>query len=458
MPFLCGILALVLFGCLVGRMFRPLFAVLALSLLTVSPGAIWQSKYLHQYSADIAVACLILLVLWEYLNLSDREHYVWLLVAFAVAIPLSYTAVMFVPLALCVLFLADRAGTLPTGKSVAVARCAFLFLVTSVWSGLNYILFIRPNRSPVLVRFWQTAGGFPPAHFGVDTVRFYVEYFLAMGVYFYFPEQSASKDALRSVALSLPGYAQLVAIVIALLLAAVLIKMFRENHSYKCAALFFFVPFFTLMGLNGVGFYPASSRRLVLFMLPSVAVFTAASLEALWQAVFVPLFSRRLLSQRTKEWTLACATVACAIAVLVLGFHARGWDIDQTEDGGTESAFLYLKSQVQAERDTIYVHALDEEPSRLYSAILHWNDAPILYGHTGLPCCKRTDEARPKDSLKLAAYVDTDFDNLIRQRRQGNLWLVFSELKQYYDSVDESPNHNKPFVQTRLPERVESTI
>jgi hypothetical protein len=59
--------------------------------------------------------------------------------------------------------------------------------------------------------------------------------------------------------------------------------------------------------------------------------------------------------------------------------------MDESGDRGTESALRYLKSQVDAERDSIYLHAALDEPAQLYPRMLGWYDAPVLTGHRGSP-------------------------------------------------------------------------
>lgn len=420
-PLVFSVLALLLLARLAGRMFRPPFALLCISLMALSPLAIVFSKELKPYSADVAASCLILLALWEYLQHGDRRHFVWLLLAFGATLPLSYTAVVFVPLALCVVVWSGPADGSPTGRSLTLARSAILVATTSMISGLNYFFFIKPNTSPLLTGFWQ--GGYPPLKLGADTVHFFVEHYLAMGIYFYFPEHSAFKDALKSMVFSLPGYIQVIGSVTALMLIPISVKVLRRDRCYRWAAMFFFVPVLTLIALNWARTYPIGSRRLTLFMLPCIVIVTTAIVEGLWHAVFTPL-----LSPRAQKRILVCASATCVLGVLVLGCHAAGWSMDLNEHTDNESAFRYLQSQIQTDHDTLYVHASVEEPARLYFRMLHWDNAPVLYGHTGWPCCKRTAEARPQDPMQERAYVLKDFDNVIKTRRDGDLWLVFTEL------------------------------
>ncbi len=161
-------------------------------------------------------------------------------------------------------------------------------------------------------------------------------------------------------------------------------------------------------------------------MLPCVVIITTASVEALWRLMFVPL-----LSESTARRVLVGATVLCVARVLVRGYRAAGWDVDVTEDEDSESAFRYLKSQVEP-ADTIYVHASVEEAARLYFKMLHWDTAQVRYGTTGLPCCKRQPELRPQNSVSLRAYVANSFESTLMGRIPGTVWLVFTAREEHW--------------------------
>jgi len=423
-PFLFSVAALILIASLARKMFLAPFAVLCIALMAVSPSAILFSKELKQYSSDVFAACMILLVLWEYLHQPDRRRYFLLLLAFTVTLPLSYTTVIFVPLALWAVGLSEPKAQLHVDQRCRIVRCGALALLVSAIAGIDYCLFIKPNTSPLLRAFWDHA--FP--HFAQlrVLVRFYLGNCLAMGVYFYFPAQSSTKDTLRSLVLSLPAVIQFALGITVVLLTATLIVALRRGRTYRLATLFFVLPFLTLIALNMARLYPVGSRRLTLFMLPSVIIITTASIEALWTLVLVPR-----LPECTARRVLVMATVLCLLSVLVLGYRAAGWDVNWTEDEDTESAFRYLRSSVQA-ADTIYVHASVEEAARLYFKMLRWNTAQVRYGNTGLPCCKRQREVRPQDSVVLRAYVVRGFENAMTGRTPGSVWLVYTARAEHW--------------------------
>jgi hypothetical protein len=417
-PLAFSLLALWLLAALARRMLRPPFALICLSLLALSPPVIAFSKQLKQYSADVAMSALLLLVLWQYLHESSRRHYFWLLAAFAVALPLSYTAVVFVPLAICVLVFGGTAERPGLGVRTVAFRCSGLVLLTAIICCCIYFLFVRPNTSPRLQEFWTV--GYPPQGGWAATLDFVAKHFLATVVYFSLPLQSALNEALRPLLLSLPGYLKFAAIVVALLLLAVLIRAARRERSILWAILFFFVPLLTLIALNWARLYPVSSRRLTLFLVPCVAVVAAAVLQVVWQR----------LAGRASPWRpslLLYPLVAVATALPGLALQRAGWDQDESGDRGAESAVRYLRSEVDRATDMIYVHATLDEPVRLYLTMLGWNDAPSRTGRTGWPCCKRFAETRPADPAQERAYVTSELDNIIGKRPEGRLWIVFWE-------------------------------
>jgi len=422
-PLAFGILSLLLLAALAGRMLRPPFALVCLSLMVLSPVAIGFSKELKQYSADLAASTLILLALWEYLRDNDSKHYVWLLLALGLALPISYIAVVFVPLFLCVLVFGRPSGrSVPTRATIAL-RSVLLLLLAATIGSLNYLFFIRPNTSPLLRDFWS--GGFPPLSGTAATMDFLAKHFLATVVNFYFPLQSASKDALQTLFLSQPIYLKVIGALMGLALLIFLMRSARRNRFLLWAVLFFLIPLLTLMALNWTHLYPVSSRRLTLFLLPGVVVATAASLQVLWHTGIMRIMRR-------VEWRPAIGLVFYPLAAIVtgllaLGIQKAGWDLDESGDRGAESALRYLKSQANAERDVIFVHAALDEPAHLYLRILGWHDAPVLTGHTGLPCCKRIAERRPSDTQQERAYVLSDFDNVVGKMPEGRLWLMFWE-------------------------------
>lgn len=427
-PLTLSIASLVLMCVLAGKMFRAPFALLCVGLMAISPSAILFSKELKQYSGDVFATCIILLVLWNYWQQPDREHYAYLLCAFPIMLLLSYTSLVFVPLAVWIVGGLETQGPKDADFRRRVRRCGGLAFVISLIGGASYWLFIKPNTSQLLNAFWEH--GFPRLSSLGNAIHFYVENFVAMGIYFYFPAQSSTKDLLKSMVLSVPTVVQVAILAAALFLTAILVASIRKRRTHRLAAAFFFIPFSTLVVLNLGRVYPVGSRRLTLFMLPCVVVITAASAEAVWESVAVP----RMAESKVRHVLLG-VTVVLVASVLALGGLAAGGDLDWTQDEDTESAFRFIRSNVQA-ADTIYVHASVEEAARLYFKVLRWNTAEVRYGQTGFPCCKRRVEPRPKGEVEQCAYIISDFNRVMAGRLQGDLWLVFTARSEHWEYLN----------------------
>lgn len=432
-PLTFSILTLLAMAALARRVLRPTSAILCTALVALSPQAVANAKELKQYSAELAATALLLFLLWEYAEASDRRNYGLTCLGFVVFLPLSYTAVVFVPLAVVVLLICPPKEGFATRRREVLWRCSILLGVSLAVSGVDYAWFVRPNTSGLLVDFWQS--GFPPRHLNGEMVRYWIEHFVSIGCSFYFPAQSSFKDAIKAAVLSMPVYIQIAAVAALVISAAALMRSLQAERRYRLAALFCVFPLLTLSVLNLLRLYPVGSRRLTLFLFPCVALFTAAVAEALWNVFIVPR-----LPAAGREKTLRIVAVACAAAALFLGTHAFGRDSDWTEPEDTEAALQYLKKEVRWGRDIVYIHGSIEEPVRLYLRMLRWGDSPVYFGRTGFPCCKRTVEVRPARQDEVRRYVAADVDDALRGVRAERIWLVATARSEHwkYLGVDES--------------------
>jgi hypothetical protein len=437
LPIACGFVAVILLAVLAMRMLQPLFALVCTILLGFSPWAVIFAKELKEYSVGVFTTCLILLLVWEYIQHPDRRRYLALLVAFAVTLPLSYSAIFFVPLALLVIVLYPDSTAGVAGKRTTATRSVALAAISAVIAGLNYFVFVKPNSSTELKSFW--ANGFLYSYHGIGKVEYFVKHFAAMPVAFFFPPVSPFRHNLWSVK-GLPIYLQFFALAAILLVAGMTVFAVFRTRSHRWAVLFFLIPLLTLAGFNLAGFYPVSSRRLTLFIAPCVALSLAAVLEALWQSFLAPV-----LSKRSQQMVQLAASIACLIGVAALTAHAAAWDLDPNDDGGVESAVSYLKSDMRTHQDMLYVHSWAEEPARLYVRLFRWDDTAIRYGHTGLPCCKRVSEIRPLDPAQERAYVLDDFRQVTGGGPPGDLWLLFRGFP-LGDTID----HDKKIITESL--------
>jgi len=424
-PFGLSILSLILIACLSRLTLRTPFAVLCTTLVALSPPAVVFSKEVKQYSGDVFASCLLLLVLWGYLEQPDRRRYVYLTVAFTVALFLSYPAVAFLPGAIAVVAAVEptRGGELSNAWRSRVQRVSILGALAALICIVNYWFFVKPNTSALLADYWRD--GYPRFGHLKDVTHFYAENFLGMGVYFYLP--IATKDLFKSM---LAGHLLLLLLlaIVTIGCAGLALATLRRDRRHLQALALCFMPLITLAILNLLHLYPVNSRRLTLFMLPCMALATAIVLQSLWDTL-----SNRM-GAKTAALFSALITLSCIGIVFVAGIHSDEWSNYWFEDEDTEGAFRYLKSHATPE-DTIYIHASIAEPAKLYFRILRWNPADVRYGHTGWGCCPRSPDPRSDDVKSNRGYVVQDFERVLGGRRPERLWLVFTARNGHWSEL-----------------------
>lgn len=406
-PFVFGIVALLLFAELSCRIFEPPYALLSTAILAVSPVAIVESTELKQFSSDLAAAVLVLLVICNYWRRSGDRQWYWLLGSFAAALGLSYTTVIFIPLALIALYkprphTSDSRQTRKTRRSRITT---FVVMVLAI-SGMNYILFIRPNSSPNLKLYWQLH--FPPNSI-FQTMLFYVREVGGLFLFSVLPRHWLPDS--DSPARWLSGVLSIAAIAIFGFAFGAILR--RPKYIYIGALCV--VPILILLVLNLMHIYPLHSRVLTLCVLPCVIIGLTLAIEAIcheFVSPFIPFRYRKPL--------LGTLSVLGLVFIFLHSIMPLRWLEYHQEDA--EGAILYLKSHV-VPGDLVYVHASASETSRLYLRMLGWQPAGLTYGHTGYPCCTRNSQDYfVPDELQ---YRE-DFDNAILNAHPKRLWLVFT--------------------------------
>jgi hypothetical protein len=420
-PLMFSIVALLLFAEVSCRILEPAYALLSTAILAISPAAIVESSELKQFSSDLAAAVIVLLTLCNYWQHSDKRQWYWLLGSFAAALALSYTTVIFIPLALIVLYKSTphiTAGLQP--RNIRRSRITVFLVTVSAISGVNYLFFIRPNSPPNLKLYWQLH--FPQSSI-LQGMLFYGREVTSLVVFSVLPRRWLPQG--DSPSRWLLGVLSIMAIAIFCLVFAAILR----RPKYVDVAALCVVPIFTLLILNLMHMYPLHSLMLTLCVLPCVAIGLALAIEALCQEFVIPFVPVRF---RMAIWSTLC--VLGLVFIFLPSMMPLRWLEYQEEDA--EGAIHYLKSHV-APGDLVYVHASASETSRLYLRMLQWQPALLIYGHTGYPCCTRKsqDYALP-DELQ---YRE-DFDNAIRDSHPKRLWLVFTGRKDHWEYLhrDES--------------------
>lgn len=431
-PFGLSILSLILIAVLAHRIVETPFAVLCTALVALSPPAVVFSKEVKQYTGDLAASCMLLVVLWSFLEKPVARRYVSLIAVLAIALFLSYPAVTFIPAAIALVAIVEPAldESVAKGQRIRLRRAGILTGIVAVICSVNYWFFVRPNTSPLLSDYWSI--GYPRFGQFSETARFYAEDFLGMSVYFYVP--IGTKNLFKSIGTSLSHWGWLLVFVVAAAGIWVALAALRRNRRHLQAFAICIAPVVALAAINLVHLYPVSSRRLTLFMLPNVSLAIALVLENVWDVLMKGL--RRELA----TLLATCITLCCVVMVYVAGTHCDQWSNYWFEDEDTAGALSYLRSQ-GAQEDTIYVHASVEETVKLYFQIMRWTPLDVRYGNTGWACCTRIPEPRLDDISAKNDYVVHDFERVMRKGKPRRIWLIFTGLDGYWDGLGRDEPH-----------------
>ena len=424
-PFLFGLGSVVLVAVLSRRVFSLPLALLCTSLVALSPPEVEYSKELKQYSGDAAATALVLLVLWDYLARPDRRRYGRMLLVFGLGLWLSHTVIMFLPLAACVLLFAAPPVAETARKGILraqILRAAGLTLLAGVLGSAEYVLFVRPNLTPLLLNYWKE--GFPHFLSVREVFHFYAQNFAGLALYFFIG--SETKTSLMGALASSSGAVQAVALVLSTAALGGLAVRFRHSSRHRRVALLCGLPVLTLAALNLVHQYPVGTRRVMLFLLPCVALGVTLVLESVWVAMLAPVFDSKT------RFVAAALGVVSVAAVLGASAKADRWRPYPEEDEDCEAALRYLRSAVQP-GDLVYIHASLEESAKLYVRLLNWKNPPIVYGNTGWPCCIRDQQAATVTSGK--AGLQRELLELRAQAGGRTLWLLFTGRLAHWQQI-----------------------
>ncbi len=314
-PLVSGMAALALFFPLSRRCCTPLGAFLAALLLAISHWPVHYSVYLKQYSSDVAVSCLLWMILL------GTGGYTWSKLRYFLAGSAGMIAVWFSHPAVFVL---AGTGTLLLGRSIfrgerkeAMAWAVICCLWLASW-GLCYYITVRPvGGESYLLSFWSNA--FPPLS---GAARANLDWYLHK------PLELMQNPAGFNF---LPGLA-----VFAFLAGAV--SMWRSGRTWEAAVLL--VPLVCAFLAAAIHKYPFEGR-LLLFACPAIFIIIAEGCVLTWQA---------MRSQAT-------AAVGAAFVLLLLGYPAvdalREADVPVQED---MRSVVQRVHAVRRTTDPIYVY------------------------------------------------------------------------------------------------------
>jgi hypothetical protein len=353
-------------------------------------------------------------------SLSRTVLYLWLGV-FSVFAFLSYQALVFVPGILLVTLghltwsEAPRNGKRCLwnrwGDVVAIALCGFTVAV------VNYFVFIKPNRQPLLDIFWHT--DFFYGNEIWELLAFYTSRFLDLAAFLFFsklyPGQYVVEIIICSIFLVGLG---------ALFACGVIADRKQFNQ-----ALFVSMPIISANALNLVGLYPLGTSRLTLFLAPVVIVLFVYGLQSISHGLSIVVSAP---SQR-KEVRDALGAASLTLLVLLLCSYTSVKGASPLlrspplEDAGL--AVRYLSENVQP-NDLLYVHASMREQFKLYSRLTPILSTKVVWGNIGWPCCPRdisVDRLGESDDILPAEMARLEVTG-----ENNSVWLLFSDRPGYW--------------------------
>ena len=382
-PFIFSVASVVLALFLGKRLFGPVFGLFLGAVTAVSPALISLSLELKQYSSDVCCAFLLLILIWDYSLGSTQRNYTRLLIASLVCLPLSYTTVMFLPLAAIVLLRSD------TDRRTAI----FILLTSAVFLTLLF-LFIKPNQSPELMAYWYDQKAFPPK--AIETFKFYVDGF--RGAFY----MSWSRFLSWGFAL------------LAVCGVTSLVWSIRNTRSRALLALSC-LPILTLLALNRLLLYPFYAEKQDIFIFPCLAVLGLCGATAI-----AGFLTRNIRGRVVIEAVSIVACAAFTMAALRLDF--RKPPRFSSEDPASAVRFLQRATNPG---DLVYVHASAEEQIKLYLRLFDVRDMTVVFGNTGWPCCTRHHQF--ETGMVNDSFVMRDLQDHIGEGRSGRVLLVFAD-------------------------------
>ncbi len=351
-PFLLGVGARVWLWFLARTALPRRWAILAWSLIALSPTAAVYSQTLKQYSGEMAAALAALLACVRYLARPDRWRFGVLAGVTVAAMALAYSTVFLAPAVVCVVFM---------GKP---RRAALLGASAVAMGGLLYVTLIAPNTSPALKDFWEAAGG--GAWFNNPAVAPVVVWLRQLPL----PERLLDRSSLFGAVVM----AGVLAVSGVWGLAVGFGRWLKGRPRLARLQILFGGPCLAFAVANALGVYPLSART-ALFALPCFALLAVVNLRV---AALTALRGRRAIVER--------AALAAAAAVLLMGAERNTLRLVPEEDA--EGAIAHLRRNVEA-GDLVWVHASCAETFRFYGGGIEGGGVKVKHGGTGWACCPR---------------------------------------------------------------------
>src|SRR5271166_318244 len=369
-PWLAAAFSVFLFARALMKLFPATLAMLGTSLYLTNYWALKYSQQVKQYSTDLLVSSLFLLLLINHLANGRRRSTFWALVfAGGFSVFLSYTAVFWFPACLLVVAFAasDSSGTEGVEFRTLGNRFAdggTLFLVYAACFGVADEFFIRPNRSASLVQFW-------------------ISDFIGSGGLF----RSLFGFFQNACDLMLPQLFRWSAVLSYICGGAILIALVRAfaarrkgEKQGRIVLIVTTLPVITAVVASYFREYPLLTKpRMIIWLLPICSLLLVYAIEPLW-SWFTAKAGVRASVRLTAAVTALICLVAVGLSFLVVE-RGRSNPLDDFRSG-----VLYL-SRHAGPHDHVFVYALGAEEIDYYSRRFHWHPESVFVGDTNLGCC-----------------------------------------------------------------------
>jgi Dolichyl-phosphate-mannose-protein mannosyltransferase len=417
-PVLFGIASIIPMIYVASRLLRPFFLLVAIFLFVFCPELVPYTHELKQYSTDVFVSLMLVSLGLMYLNRQSKAVLYFWLAIFAILSFLSYQALIFIPGMLFVTLVSLRRGDsrqdVLWDRWIDALAVALSGLVVSI---VNYFVFIKPNKQPLLDMFWRSE--FFHGEGVWDLLVFYATRFLHLASLLFLTQLYSSQRVLQIFICS----------ILIVGVSTLYVRGLMRDKEKLEQAIFLSMPIICVNFLNIVGLYPLGTTRLMLFLTPIVIVLFVYGLQSVSYGV-----SRVLptVSQANKvQDALGALSLIVLVPLLCLYINLKGtsplFRSEPEED--SERGVRYLSQTVQPD-DVVYIHASMREQFKLYSRLMPLLSTNIVWGNIGWPCCPRdisVDRLGESDDILSAEMARLEIAG-----KSNSVWLVFSDRPGYW--------------------------
>jgi hypothetical protein len=401
LPVLAGLMAIPVLAIALRKLFSPASALCGTSLVIVNFWAAKYAQHVKQYGSDLFVSAVLVALITRYCYRPDRRNFTLLVGGFFVVSFLANTALFMGPSVIAAVALAPlwRPPLYLRVGRLKIALASFVLC-----GALNYLVFIRPNRSPGLRAYWADSC-LNPSH----------------------PFTSA-RDLFNSFAELLvpqtfPGTYYLGAAIVLAMIAGVVIALIGCARRSKKAVVILLLgplPLAVAMMVSLLGQYPLLRYpRILLWALPGCAVLLVTTLDPLFNAL------RQGMARGHEAPIFYGTTAACLCAVLAFDLVVMRNPRPNEQNG---EAMRLLHSSMSPS-DGLFVHGRMIQQYYYYSRLQGWAPRRLYVGNTDWPCCPRNRAAVPVDP-GIPGYAKDLRQAVAQVERPGHLWMFLPSGQQ----------------------------